>query len=89
MIGTAPWKHDELVGSLPAFWELYETRPILHNDGGMRTPQLFAVWSILRALEPELVVESGVWKGLSTWLIEKACPSARVISIDIDLFRRE
>jgi hypothetical protein len=49
---------------------------------------MFAVWFMLRKLSPDLVVESGIWKGQGTWLIEAACPAARLISIDINLARR-
>jgi hypothetical protein len=38
-------------------------------------------------INPEVVIESGVFKGQSTWLIEKVCPTARIISIDPDLSR--
>lgn len=49
----------------------------------------FATWFILRRMEPSLVVESGVWKGHSTWLIEQACPQARLVCLDPDFSRLE
>jgi hypothetical protein len=54
----------------------------------MKAPHLFAVWFMARALSPQLIVESGVWKGQGTWLLEQACPSARIISLDPDLSKR-
>ena len=39
---------------------------------------------MLRKLRPEIVVESGVWKGQGTWLIEQALPKAQLICFDVD-----
>ena len=36
-----------------------------------------------------MVIESGVFKGQSTWLIEKTLPNCKILSIDIDLSKRE
>ena len=36
-----------------------------------------------KAIESKLVIESGVWKGLGTWIIEQAVPDAKIISIDV------
>jgi len=68
--------------SLPEFIEVYRRRPILDNTGGMGLNHSFAVWFILRQMQPRLVVESGVWRGHSTWLIEQAAPNAEIVAID-------
>ena len=41
------------------------------NNGGMKTPDMFTLYVILREINPEVVIESGVWKGQSTKLIRK------------------
>ena len=87
-IATPIWTREELIASLDEFVSLYQQRPIQDNTGGMKAPHLFAVWFMARALDPELIVESGIWKGQGTWLIEQACPSARIISLDPDLSKR-
>jgi hypothetical protein len=87
-IGTPNWTREEMIASLDEFVTLYQERPIQDNTGGMKAPHLFAVWFMVRKLAPELIVESGVWKGQGTWLLEQACPSARVVSIDPDLSKR-
>lgn len=71
------------------FWPIYQRRPIKSNDGGMKLPHMFATFVLLREDSPEVVIESGVWRGQSTWLIEQALPEARIVSIDLDLSRRE
>jgi len=87
-IGAPPWSRDAIIGSLEAFEGVIRGRPFAGNEGGMGMPHLFATWFILRALAPATVIESGVWKGLGTWLIEQACPQARIISIDPYLGKR-
>lgn len=88
-IGKVPWSREEILSSLSEFEQLYERRPIRNNNGGMKSPHMFAVWYIARRLAPQTIIESGIWKGQSTWLLEQACPSARIISIDLNLARRE
>jgi len=65
-----------------AFWPLYERRPIKDNDGGCQLPHLFALWVYLNESRPTHVIESGVWKGQTTWLIEAAVPDAQILAID-------
>lgn len=88
-IGTPPWAPEDIERSLDEFVELYATRPIKDNQGGMKAPHMFALWFIVRRLNPDLIVESGVWRGQSTWLLERASPSSKVVSIDLDLTKRE
>ncbi len=88
-IGELPWSRDDLIAALPEFESVYAQRPIRDNLGGMKSPHMFAVWFIARLLRPAVVIESGVFRGQSTWLFEQALPDARIISIDIDLGARE
>jgi len=76
-----------LYNEIKEFYELYKDRPIKDNFGGMLSPHLFNTWYALKTLKPKLVIESGVWKGLGTWVIRKAVPDSKVISIDIDFSR--
>ena len=55
----------------------------------MHYPHMFATYYFLKKINPRFVVESGVHKGQSTWLIEKTLPNSEVLSIDIDLNQRE
>ncbi len=86
-------KYEDLVSNLQseleAFQAIYSTRPIKDNSGGMGFNHSFALWKMLRLLKPELVVESGIWKGHSTWLIEIAVPNTKIISFDPDLSMRQ
>tara|TARA_B100000674_G_C37724308_1_gene861270 strand:- start:15 stop:833 length:819 start_codon:yes stop_codon:yes gene_type:complete len=83
------WKNDELIKSLDTFQKIYNSRPIKNNVGGMQFPHMFATYFILKKINPSFVIESGVFKGQSTWLIEKTLPNSKILSIDIDLTNRE
>ena len=83
------WSDQIMLDDLNIFTSLYKSRPIKNNRHGMKFPHMFAVFFMLRKLKPNLVIESGVYKGQSTWLIEKALPDAEILSIDLDLNQRE
>ena len=55
----------------------------------MLFPHMFATYFILKKINPTFVIESGVFKSQSTWLIEKTLPNAEILSIDIDLNQRK
>ena len=80
---------DNILKHLDEFIQLYKERPIKNNGGGMKFPHMLGFYFLLKTLKPEFVVESGIFKGQSTWLIEKTLPNAQILSIDIDLDQRE
>jgi len=86
-IGEVPWSRDELVAALEEFSHIYRERPIADNSGGMTSSHLFPTWFGLKRLRPKAVVESGIWYGQGTWLIERACPEAELYCIDVKLDR--
>jgi hypothetical protein len=88
-LGTVPWTRADAVAALEAFLPVYDRRPIQDNQGGMRSVGLFNVWFLITRLAPKAVLESGIWKGQSTWLIEQAAPGAAILSIDINLALRQ
>ncbi len=88
-IGSPPWTRAQIADKLDEFAEIYAHRPVRDNRGGMKAPHLFALWFMAERLSPDLIVESGVWKGQSTWLLETACPQATLVSIDLNLGNRE
>ena len=52
------------------------------NNGGMGAPDLFSFWFILKKYQPKVVIESGVWNGISTKLIRKTLPDSKIICLD-------
>ena len=83
------WSNNDILNELDNFINIYEKRPIKNNKGGMLFPQMFSFFFLLKKLKPELIIESGVYKGQSTWLIENTLPNSEIISLDIDLSKRE
>lgn len=84
-IGTVSWNNNQLRDHLLEFSELYKKRPIKDNSGGMNSAHMFYCWFITKQLNPKFIIESGIWKGQSTWLFEQAAPHAQIISIDPNL----
>ena len=83
------WEKQELLSELNIFREIYKKRPIKTNHHGMMFPHMFATYFILKKFNPSFVIESGVYKGQSTWLIESTLPNCDLLSIDIDLTKRQ
>ena len=88
-VGDFKLRENEILNELEKFIQLYEKRPIKNNKGGMEFNNMFYFYLVLKNKEPSLVIESGVFKGQSTWLIENTLPKSEIISIDIDLSQRE
>lgn len=83
------WSVDEIKNYLDDFIKVYEQRPIKDNKGGMLFSHMFYFYFILKKINPDFVIESGIFKGQSTWLIERTIPHAKIVSIDINLNQRE
>lgn len=88
-IGQPTWTNKDIIESFKIFEEVYQSRPIKNNEGGMKAPHAFASYFMIKALQPKLIIESGVWKGFGTWLFEQACPSAKIICLDINFSNLE
>ena len=83
------WEKSEILKEIEIFKNLYKQRPIKENIHGMRFQHMFATYFILKKINPSFVIESGVFRGQSTWLIENTLPHTKVLSIDLDLSKRE
>lgn len=82
------WKYEDIANEIEKFCDLYDKRPIKDNKGGMRFDHAFALYFILKKINPEVIIESGIFKGQSTWLIEQTLPTTKLICLDIDLSKR-
>jgi hypothetical protein len=88
-IGKPPFITEDLVDYLDEFLDLYKDRPIQDNEGGMLSPHMFAAWLITKKIQPESIIESGVYRGQGTWLLERAAPMATLTCIEPDYNRIE
>lgn len=75
----------ELKNNFFQFLEIYKQRPIKNNISGIGIEHAFALFAILRKIKPSFVIESGVFKGMSTWIIEKALPDSKIFCIEPNL----
>ena len=75
--------------NLTPFLEIYKNRPIKNNQSGMKIDHCFALFCFLNKIKPDYIIESGVWKGQTTWLIKRVLKKSKIFSIDIDLSNRE
>lgn len=75
---------NSLLDLLPEFRDVWNQRPIEINFGGMTFNHSFGVFAIARILNLPNIIESGVWKGHSSYILRKACPQANIISLDVD-----
>lgn len=48
---------------------------------GMGFDHSFGLWFIARWLKPDLMIESGAFKGHSTWVLRQAMPDTHIISL--------
>ncbi|EPS65617.1 hypothetical protein M569_09161, partial [Genlisea aurea] len=78
---TVEWTSKDLIRGLEEFVPIYETRPIKSNMYGMGFDHSFGLWFMTRWLKPVLMVESGAFKGHSTWVLRQAMPDTPILTI--------
>jgi hypothetical protein len=64
------------------FWHLIPTCPVRQRQGGNGFNGALQIFAVARALRPDVVIESGVFRGLTTWVLRQACPQARLFCFD-------
>ena len=70
------------------FLTFYKNRPIKNNQSGMKIDHCYALFTLLKKIKPKYVIESGVWKGQTTF-IKNVLKNSKIFSIDIDLTQRD
>lgn len=66
------------------FSELYESRPIRDRDGSCGYNTGVILFIAARLAAPSLILESGTYKGASSWIFRNACPKAEIHCFDLD-----
>ena len=79
--GTEPWDREWLKQQIPKFLKVYQNRPA---DDQKASPLLhhFAVWCTIQVLKPKTVIQSGIRRGLETWIVRQVAPEAQIILLD-------
>jgi hypothetical protein len=83
-----PGAADRAAVAVDEFLALYPDRPVTDNKGGSGFNDSLWIFVVARCLQPRLIVESGVFKGHTTWLLRQARPEAEIHCFDIDLTGR-
>jgi hypothetical protein len=71
------------------FFKIYTDRKLTDNTHGSGFHNAFWIFLFSRILDPNLIVESGVWKAHTTWLLEQACPNSIIYGFDRSLKKVE
>ncbi|WP_267423941.1 hypothetical protein [Methylobacterium sp. GC_Met_2] len=74
-----------VIDPVRTFWSLIPTAPVRQRRGGSGFNGALQLYVAMRALKPAFVIESGVFRGMTTWVIRQACPEARIFCHDPDL----
>ena len=72
-VGLPPWYELDAAAELKIFAETFANRP---GDGinkdGASFFHYFALWCTVKALNPKVIVESGINKGVGSWFLRQA-----------------
>lgn len=85
----------ELVEGIPEeneiaeFMSILPACPVSQEGGGGSFSAAMLLWVVAKALKPDVVVESGVFRGFTTWLLRQACPRAHQYAFDITFAERQ
>lgn len=66
------------------FYDLIPTSPVNAKKGGNGFNGCLQVYAVARLLKPKVLVESGVFRGQTTWILRQACPQATLFCFDVD-----
>lgn len=75
----------ELLPFINSFYQSYESVAKCSGGGGSRFLNLLWLAVLARAVKPDLIIDSGTFKGLSAWALRFGAPEAELHSFDIDL----
>lgn len=81
-LATAGLPTVTLDADVRTFWTLIGTAPVRQKQGGNGFNGSLQLFVLARAIRPDFIVESGVFRGLTTWVLRQACPNARIVSFD-------
>lgn len=84
----------ELRDTLPSDQEIasfvvtLRASPVQQLGGGGGFSAGLLLWTLARAVKPSCMVESGVFRGFTTWVLRQARPDARQFAFDISFAER-
>ena len=67
---------------MKTFQEIYDGRPDKREVGSSGYSNMKNLYTLCSRLQPELIVESGTWKGNSSWLFHHFCDNVWCFDLD-------
>ncbi|MEE8445085.1 MAG: hypothetical protein V3S44_07020 [Alphaproteobacteria bacterium] len=89
LAAAAGAKEDQVRAAVASFFDIYDERPIEDNSGGSGFNDCLLLYLTVHLLAPRLIVESGVYKGQTSWILRRAAPEARILAFDVELDQRD
>lgn len=71
------------VGEILSFSKQLKSCPVKQQAGGGGHNMGMLVWSMIKCVEPREIIESGVFRGFTTWVLRSAAPSTDIHSFDV------
>jgi hypothetical protein len=68
---------------IAAFLSSLAACPIRQQWGGGGVNAALILWVLARVIRPTLVIESGVFRGFTSWVLRQAAPEAEIHSFDV------
>lgn len=65
------------------FFEVISSCPVVQSHGGSGVNGALLLFVIARVLNPDVIIESGVFRGFTTWILRMACPAAEIYCFDL------
>jgi len=80
----------KLLNSIERYEEIFRHSKIRDSNGGFGFNNGLFFYVLISHFQPKKILESGVWRGYSTFLIDEATSvDSKIISFDINLGKRE
>ncbi len=84
------FKKTKLLNSIERYEEIFRHSKIRDLNGGLGFNNGLFFYVLISHFQPKKILESGVWKGYSTFLIDEATSmDSEIFSFDINLDKRE
>lgn len=62
---------------------IWKNRPDKRGSGSSKYSNCYYLYEMCKILNPKRIIESGTWKGQSSYIFKKICPDAEIICFDI------
>jgi hypothetical protein len=80
-----PTKAFDTATTVHAFFARWLETPFRGQQGGSRFNNLLWLHLIAQSMQPDVIIDSGTFRGASAWALSLDSPRAQVFSFDVDL----